>query len=406
MSNDNAYRSGDERISRARFLAQAAALGAATAATPVIAAGWARADEADAATAANARGLTYRGIGYEVADGGTPETGWSAARMRADMRAIGEQLHANSVSVFGDGVERLSATASEAAERGLHVWLQPRLADASRREILDHLAEVGRHAEELRRQGAQVHLSVGAEFVLFVPGIVPGGDALERIENLMSGRVDLTRIQPRLDRFVGQAAKVGRSVFKGALTYGAAQDDDVDWTLFDIVSVNYYSSFPRRADHVRELKRYRRWGKPVAIAEFGTCTYKGAPRRGGMAWDVVAYDRHPAQIVGRLVRSEDTQARYLTHLLGIFESMGLYAAIVYNFVTPDDPHRPNPRYDLDLASYGVVKAIWKTREQPTADWHWEPKQAFHALAEQFATATGPPSEARGSARSRRRMSRA
>jgi hypothetical protein len=374
----------DERISRARFLARAAALGAGTAVTPTISAGWAQAHQSGAAV--TARGLTYRGVGYEVADGGTPVTGWKSARMRTDMRVISDELHANSVSVFGDGVKRLSATASEAAERGLHVWLQPRMADVPRREILDHLAEVGKHAEELRRQGAQVHLSVGAEFVLFVPGIVPGGDALERIENLTSGNVDFARVQRRLEHFIAQAARVGRSVFKGQLTYGAAQDDDVDWALFDIVSVDYYSSFPRRADYVRELKRYRRWGKPVAITEFGTCTYKGAPRRGGMAWDVVDYERRPAQIIGHLVRSEDTQARYLTRLLGVFESMGLYAAIVYNFVTPDNPHRPNPRYDLDLASYSVVKAIWKTRDRPTADWHWEPKQAFHALAEQFALA--------------------
>jgi hypothetical protein len=246
---------------------------------------------------------------------------------------------------------------------------------------------VGKHAQEMRRQGARVHLSVGAEFFLFVPGIVPGDDPLERIQNITSGKVDLKRVERRLNRFIARAAKVGRSVFKGKLSYGAAQDDKVDWSLFDIVGVDYYSSFRRPQDHIRELRKFRRWGKPVAITEFGTCPYRGAPRRGGMAWDIIDQEKRPPQIIGNLVRSEATQARYLTRLLDVFESMGLYAAMAYTFVVADAPFDPNPRYDMDLASYGVVKAIWKTRTKPTAGWYWEPKQAFQALAERYAMAS-------------------
>jgi hypothetical protein len=366
-----------EGISRARFLAGAAAAGL----TGALGAG----SGAEAATrTGNRRGLKYRGVSYEVADGETPATGWNATRMRGDMRAIKDGLHADSVSVFGDGVDRLRATASEAAERGLHVWLQPRLADRPPREILEHLAETGRHAERLRRQGAQVHLSVGCEFVLFVPGIVPGDSAVERIKNLTSGNFDPEKMMRRLSAFTAQAAKVGRSVFGGRMTYGAAEGDEVDWDLFDLVSVNYYSYFFRPADHVRELTKYRRWRKPVVISEFGTCTYKGAPERGGMGWDVVDYDKPRPEIIGHLVRSERSQAEYLSGLLDVFESMGLYAALGYNFLTPDAPHRKDPRHDLDLASYGIVKPIWKTPGEPTAHWHWEPKEAFHALARHYA----------------------
>lgn len=138
-----------------------------------------------------ARGGTR--CGTQVADGETRHTGWSAERMREDVRAIADEMHASSISVVGVGVDRLAATASEAAERGLHVWLQPRLADAPRREILDHLAETGEHAERLRRSGAAVHLSVGCEFALLVPGIVPGDDAVERVANLIAGRYDPVR---------------------------------------------------------------------------------------------------------------------------------------------------------------------------------------------------------------------
>ncbi|MER6146378.1 abortive phage infection protein [Streptomyces sparsogenes] len=381
-------------ISRARFLAGAGAVGAAATSGALLTPGR-RAEAAgrpgrpDRAGRSDRPGLTYRGVSYEVIDGETPTTGWSMARMRGDIRAIQGDLHAGSVSVFGTGVDRLAATASEAAERGLHLWLQPRLADVPHRDILDHLAETGRHAERLRRQGAQVHLSVGAEFVLFVPGIVPGDNALERVQNMLSGNFDPEKMVRRLREFTARAAKVGRSVFHGRMTYGAAQDEEVDWDLFDLVSVNYYSYFPRRADYVSELTPFLRWGKPVVISEFGCCTFKGAPEQGGMGWSVVDYDKEPPEIVGDLVRSERTQAAYLTDLLDVFESMSLYAALVYQFVTPDAPHRADPRYDLDLASYSLVKPIWKTFEDPTPDWHWEPKEAFHALAGHYARAGSP-----------------
>ncbi|MFI1394512.1 abortive phage infection protein [Streptomyces sp. NPDC020681] len=372
-------------ISRARFLAGAAAAGVAGAAGPLLTTG--RAEAAVTATGArHRRGLTYRGVCYEVGEGETPATGWNAARMREDIRVIKEELHAGSISVFGDGIDRLSATSTEAAEHGLHVWLQPRLGDVPEREILDHLAETGRHAERLRRHGAEVHLSVGCEFVLFVPGIVPGEDVLERIENLLNGTFDPEQMMRRLRSFIARAAAVGRSVFRGRLTYGAAQDDDVDWGLFDIVSVNYYSYFPRRADYVRELTPYRRWGKPVVISEFGSCTYVGAPEQGGMGWNVVDYDKKPEEIIGDLVRSERTQAAYLTDVLDVYESMGLYAAMVYNFVSPDAPHRPEPRFDLDMASYSITKTIKKDPGDPSSTWHWEPKDSFHALARHYRRA--------------------
>lgn len=258
---------------------------------------------------------------YAVGDGEASATGWHADRMRADIRAIKGDLHASSVSVYGDGVERLAATASEAAERGLHVWLQPRLGDRPEREILNHLAETGRHAERLRRQGADVHLSVGCEFVLYVPGIVPGADVMERIENLLNGTFDPVRMMRRLTSFIERSAAVGRSVFRGPLTYGAAQEDEADWDLFDIVGVNYYAYHARTEEHVRDLAAYRRRGKPVAISEFGSCTYLGAPELGGMGWNVVDHTKQPEKITGDPVRGGRTQAAYLTDVLDVFESM-------------------------------------------------------------------------------------
>ncbi len=379
MTRDNSTSKG---ISRARFLAGAAAVGAAGALLP-------------AGTAAAAgrhrglrhRGLRHRGVVYTVGAGETPGTAFSKARMRADLNAIRNELHADTVEVTGDGVERLNSTATEAAERGLRVWLQPTLGDVPERDILDHLAETGRHAERLRRQGAGVDFSVGCEFWLYVPGIVPGANVLERIEHLLNGTVDWERMQRRLDRFTARAAAVGRSVFHGRLSYAAAQHDTVDWNLFDIVGIDYYSAHPDPADHIRELRSYLRFGKPLAVTEFGTCAYVGAPEAGGMAWDIVDHDSTPPEIKGNPVRSERTQADYLTGLVDIFEALGLYAAMAFEFVTPDAPHRPdNPRYDLDLASYSITKTVKDRPEDPRSDWHWEPKEAYGVLGERYRCA--------------------
>ncbi|MFC8076576.1 abortive phage infection protein [Streptomyces sp. NPDC057307] len=374
-------------INRAQFLGGAAAVGVAGVAG-AFAAGRARAVEEPAPRRGRpGAGVTHRGVMYEVMTGESPATGWHAGRMRADMRAIRDDLHADTVSVFGDGVERLGATAAEAAERGLNVWLQPRLGDRPEREILDHLAETGEHAERLRRQGADVHLSVGCEFVLYVPGIVPGADALERIKNLLAGTYDRQLARRRLTAFIARAAKVGRSVFHGRLTYGAAHEDRVDWDLFDVVSVNYYSYFPRRADHIAELTPYLRHRKPVAITECGTCTYAGAPEAGGMGWDVVDYEK--GEIKGNLVRSERTQAAYLGDVLDVFESMNLYASLVYHLVMPDAQHRPgDPRHDLDMASYSLTKTLKDDPDDPDSDWHWEPKESFHAVARHYGRRRG------------------
>ncbi|GAA4709268.1 hypothetical protein [Phytohabitans rumicis] len=121
--------------------------------------------------------------------------------------------------------------------------------------------------------------------------------------------------------------------------------------------------------------------------EFGTCTFEGAPEQGGMGWNAVDYTKQPPEIRGDLVRSERTQASYLNTVLEVFESMRLYAALAFTFVSPDAEHRREPRYDLDMASYALVKPIKQRPGDPTSDWHWEPKQAFHTLARAYRAAT-------------------
>ncbi|WP_206050767.1 hypothetical protein [Nocardioides speluncae] len=117
----------------------------------------------------------------------------------------------------------------------------------------------------------------------------------------------------------------------------------------------------------------------MAITECGSCTFVDAPKRGGMGWYVVDYSKPLPEVKPGVVRSEATQARYFAEVLEVFGSMDLHSTMIYQFVSPDSPHRPDRRYDMDIASYGLVKAIWERPDLP-GDWHWERKQAFHTVA--------------------------
>ncbi len=74
----------------------------------------------------------------------------------------------------------------------------------------------------------------------------------------------------------------------------------------------------------------------------------------------------------------------MVDLLEVFESMGLYRAMAFEFVTPDAPHRAHdPRHDLDMASYAITKSIKDRPYDPSSPWHWESKEAFRVLARHY-----------------------
>ncbi|HEX5598553.1 MAG TPA: hypothetical protein VFX61_21420 [Micromonosporaceae bacterium] len=139
------------------------------------------------------------------------------------------------------------------------------------------------------------------------------------------------------------------------------------------------------ADGVRNLVAQ---GKPVAITEFGAASYRGADDRGARGLEIVEHDedtRVPIRLDGEYVRDEAGQAAYLRELLEAFEAGGIDSAFVFTFALYDYPHRPDgdPRNDLDLASYGIVKVFDDRHGDTYPDMPWEPKAAFTAIAEHY-----------------------
>lgn len=109
--------------------------------------------------------LTVRGISYV-----TGETGADA--VRADMRAIRDELHCTTVMLIGTDVPAQAEAARIALDAGLDVYVRPYLADRPRAELHAHLAETGAAAEKLRAvYPGRVTLLVGTEFSLTQRGM-------------------------------------------------------------------------------------------------------------------------------------------------------------------------------------------------------------------------------------------
>jgi hypothetical protein len=99
-----------------------------------------------------------------------------------------------------------------------------------------------------------------------------------------------------------------------------------------------------------------------------------------MGWAIIDTEPEPPRLDGDYARDESEQVRYLRELRAIFEEEGVDLAFWFTFAGYALPHDDEPRRDLDLASYGVVKVL---EGGPPAGYQglgWEPKQAFAAMA--------------------------
>ncbi len=236
-------------------------------------------------------------------------------------------------------------------------------------------------------QGAEVVFLTGSELGLFTRGFLPGGTLAERLALLADPprlHEALPQVPARINEFLGRAVSVVRERFGGKVSYASLPFEGVDWTPFDFVSTDAGYRSREVADRYRDgIRALVAQGKPVAITEFGCCTYRGADDRGGRGDAIVEWSEagRPIRLNGEYTRDEDEQARYLLDLLGIFEAEGVDSAFVNTFARYDLPHRDDPRDDLDLASYGVVRVLEGRLGQTYPGMPWEPKAAFHALAD-------------------------
>ncbi|MDX8053323.1 hypothetical protein SK571_28450 [Lentzea sp. BCCO 10_0798] len=307
---------------------------------------------------------------------------WSRPQLEREIRLIADDLRCPSITAFGSDLGRLAETTDAAVRRGMRVFVQPRLYDHPQEQVLEHLAEAARTAER-KRHGDDITFVTGCEHFLFTPGIIPGDTFLDRIAHMPS-ITDWPAVVRRFREFVVKAVEVARREFRGRITYGAAAGADAEWTdwsLFDLVGLDYYTHFDTDAEYAADLGRYRRWGKPLMILEHGCCTFTGAAKAGGMGWDVVDHEADPPVIKPGFERNEREQADHIARMLRVFGAQpDVEGSHLYSVISPDSPHNPTCRdRDYDMASYSLLRTIRERFDDENSPYRLEPKKSFHAF---------------------------
>ena len=218
-------------------------------------------------------------------------------------------------------------------------------------------------------------------------GILPGNNFMERIGNPVSMWWKLKLLGQHnkpLNAFLAQANTAVREVFHGPVTYASAPIEAVDWRLFDFVGLDYYRAQQNRDTYAQRLKRHFAHGKPVIITEVGLCTYRGAEDKGARGFMIVdAKDQQ--RLNGDYIRDERLQAHELVDMLQILEGAGVAGAFVFTFAAPALTHNADPRRDLDMASYSLVKSYADQFGATYPEMRWEPKESFRTVANYFAS---------------------
>jgi hypothetical protein len=347
-----------------------------------------------------AKGITYD-TGFER-NGELSRAQFDAVTAERELRIIRDDLHCTAVRVTGGDPARLELAAACAAELGLEVWFSPYPLELTTDEMLTLFADCAERAERIRRQGAEVVFVTGAELSLMNEGFLPGASMADRLDLLLDDHDRLPErvreVSARVDEFLRTAVALVRERFAGKLSYAAIPLERIDWTPFDFVGVDLYRSAEvaeRFADGVRTLVAQ---DKPVAITEFGSAAYRGAGDAGARAMEICVLDEvtgAPLRLDGEYERDEAGQAAYLRELLEIFDAAGVDSTFVFLFALESFPHRPegDPRDDLDMAGPGIVKVFEDRLGETYPDLPWEPKAAFHALADYHRTAAQPAGSA-------------
>ena len=194
-----------------------------------------------------------------------------------------------------------------------------------------------------------------------------------------SRSTDFDRLGRDLNAFLVDAVAAVRPAFGGSLTYSSGTWEAVDWEPFDLVGVDLYRDASNKATYRHDVRALHRHGKPVVITEFGCCCYVGADDRGGDGFNIVDWSGPEPVLTGNPVRDEQVQADYLDELLDVFEAEGVYGAFVWNFIEPDSPYSPDPRRDLDMAGFAVVRCD----DDYAATGRWTPKAGYDTLARRY-----------------------
>jgi hypothetical protein len=317
--------------------------------------------------------------------------------VRHELEIIRDDLHANAVRIGGSDIARLTATTEIALGLGLEVWFSPAYFECQPPENTSRLVAAARAVSALEEaHPGRVVFVAGFELTLFMRGPLPGKSIQSRFAAV---KADPSLLHSgKLNEYLAGLAAALRSAFAGPLVYASLSFEQVDWSPFDYVGLDHYREARTKDRYVEMLQPYFATGKPVIVTEFGMRTFRGAESSGALGFGVIDPARfvlHSLPVVGRFVRSrlngiyerdEAMQAREIAETLDELERAGVAGALLSTFATPQSLVDDDPRYDLDMDSMSIVKALPGGRRGTAyPDMTWEPKESFSVVARHFAS---------------------
>ncbi|BCS30673.1 uncharacterized protein APUU_80976A [Aspergillus puulaauensis] len=333
-------------------------------------------------------GLNFNGTGFSVEP-------FDTALVKYDMETIAHKLHANAVRIEGEEIARLETATRSAHSMGLKVFFNPWKMNATVEETRAYFEEAAKTAQKLRNEGIDLVFIAGCEYTIFGKGVFPGDCFNDRVKFLAPQFPSGHKIEDipqalrdksiELNKVLSSFVKVIRSQFGGQITYSAGSWEVVDWDIFDIVGIDYYRRGETAEMYVSCLDRYR-IGKPLAVLEVGCCAYEGAAERGDGGF-VLLKGTNPDgtgifenDIVP--TRSEKEQADYVGTQLELLHNAGVNGAFIFLFSFPCMPTGKGAK-DLDMMCFSLVKTFPQQDSRSKDMPPWEPKEAFHRVAEVF-----------------------
>jgi len=344
--------------------------------------------------------MRRRGVCYDVGRYlyGDWRKDYDPQTVHRELEIIRDDLHCNAVRICSKDLGRLAVASEDALRLGLEVWFSPELWNKNPRTTLAYTVEAAKVAEKLaRRHPDGLVMSIGSELTLFMKGIVPGRSLWSRMRHAFhDGDVKAGKHNAPLNDYLSQVVASVRRVYHGPITYASLPFEKVDWGRFDFVGIDHYRATKINDRYADMLKPLLAHGKPLAIMEFGSCTYQGAEHAGGQAFNIVdarSLVLHRVPLLGRFVRprlngeyvrDETLQAGEIIESLKVFDAVGVDSAFVFTFVFPQNPYDGDPLHDLDMASYSLVKSYDGGGHGVTyPDMTWEPKESFGAVADYY-----------------------
>jgi hypothetical protein len=326
----------------------------------------------------------YKGINYDT--GFEPYGPANSSRkvfdpnvVSREMQIIVNDLRCTHVRITGADPARIALAASYAVKAGLSVWFSPFPCNLTSDQLIPYLVDCAMKAAEIGQLSADTVLVLGCELSLFNHDFLPGNHLLERTQAFAEFGKWKPEMNEKLRAFFEKVIPAVRRYFSGKLTYAAGEWEAIDWSVFDIVSVDLYRAKHNQAYYAQQLQTYLIDGKPLAITEFGCCPVKGGAELGGNATFTVLSLQESGLVVNEGWQySEEEQVDYLETLFSVFKASGVAFAFWFTFATYEKQYSDISKHNLDMASYGIVQML-SHAGKAYPDMCWEPRKVFGAI---------------------------